>query len=245
VPMYRPTMNQTLPTPMHHGRLIVYICDPVPISRGGHELMDLKSGRVITRRRVTEIPVTELVIQAVENMAHERGLATLKITGRHTSPISPADWIAGVDYDDHHSQHDEDYIEDEEAFIEEEIGNESLYDRIDPEELADITSTRDEVEEQEQGEEIQEIEEQEPDPVLQEENEVPEEPELQEENEVPEEPEVPEQEEVPQQEVYDEEPDEEAKEVKTTRSGRVVIKPTRFIEQEHVILHQKEQRKLH
>jgi hypothetical protein len=144
----------------------------------------------------------------VENMAHEQGLATLKITGRHTSPLYPADWIAGVDYTENGNQ-DEDYIDDEEEMIEAEIDNEELYDRIDPEEIAELTYVRNEGEE-----ENQEIDEQEPDPVLQEENEVPEEPE------------VPEQEEVPQQEVHDEEPDEEPEEVKTTRSGRVIVKPT-------------------
>ncbi|MGC9176786.1 MAG: hypothetical protein ACP5F1_06910, partial [Thermoplasmata archaeon] len=34
--------------------------------QGGHELMDLNSGRVITRPRVWEIPVTPVVIRAVE-----------------------------------------------------------------------------------------------------------------------------------------------------------------------------------
>lgn len=31
--------------------------------------MDLHSGRVISRRHISENPVTELVIEAVENMA--------------------------------------------------------------------------------------------------------------------------------------------------------------------------------
>jgi hypothetical protein len=84
--------------------------------------MDLRTGRVITRRRITEIPVTELVIQAVENMALTQGLTSLKITGRHTSPIYPADWIAGVDYQEtNQDQDDDEYVDDEEAFIEEEI----------------------------------------------------------------------------------------------------------------------------
>jgi hypothetical protein len=81
---------------------------PVANIQGGHELMDLRTGRVITRRRVTEIPVTELIIQAVETMAVDQGITTLKITGRHTSPIYPADWIAGVDYDDQNDQNNDD-----------------------------------------------------------------------------------------------------------------------------------------
>jgi hypothetical protein len=51
-------------------------------------------------------------------MAIAQDITTLKITGRHTSPIYPTDWLAGVDYDDrqaHDRQRDEDYIEDEEA----------------------------------------------------------------------------------------------------------------------------------
>jgi hypothetical protein len=108
------------------------------------KLMDLRTGRVITRRRITETPVTELIVQAVENMAIAQDITTLKITGRHTSPIYPTDWLAGVDYDDrqaHDRQRDEDYIEDEEAMIEDEIADEALYDRIDPEEIAYLRDT--------------------------------------------------------------------------------------------------------
>jgi hypothetical protein len=126
----------------------------------------------------------------VENMAHEQGLTTLKITGRHTSPLHPPDWIAEVDYDQNQNQHqDEYYIDDEEVMIEAEIEDEELYDRIDPEEIAELTNVRDEGEE-----ENQEINDQEPDPVLQEEDGVPEE--LQGHEEVPEQEdsEVPEQE---------------------------------------------------
>jgi hypothetical protein len=115
---------------------------------------------------------------------------------------------------------------DEEAFIEEEIRNEALYDRIDPEELADITSTRNEVEEQEQGEEIQE-DEQEPDPVLHKPGQEDVEPE-------PEEEQV--QVDVPEQGQEDLElgdPDEEPEdESRRTRLGRAIVKPTRYIEQE-------------
>ena len=41
--------------------------------QGGHELMDLNSGRVITRCKVTEIPITKDVIDAVECMAEKKG----------------------------------------------------------------------------------------------------------------------------------------------------------------------------
>jgi hypothetical protein len=78
--------NEPNPTNTNAPTIDCIYLRPFPNLQGGHDLINLKTGRVITRRRVTEFPVTELVIQAVENMAHEQGLTTLKITGRHTSP---------------------------------------------------------------------------------------------------------------------------------------------------------------
>jgi hypothetical protein len=50
---------------------------------GGHELYDLNSGRVITRARVTQIPVTDVVIKAIERK------------NRKGAIFHDADWIAG------------------------------------------------------------------------------------------------------------------------------------------------------
>jgi hypothetical protein len=104
--------------------------------------------------------------------------------------------------------------------IEAENQDEELYDRIDPEEIAELTNVRDEGEEENQESNVQE-----PDPVVQEEDGVPEE--------------LQEHEEVPEQEEHDDDPEKEPEEEsKRTRSGRAIVKPTRYIEQEHVILHQ-------
>jgi hypothetical protein len=112
----------------------------------GHEVMDLRSGRVITRRNLKELPLTDLVIQAVENMAIQQGLTTLKFTNRTAPSICPADWIAGVDYeeddigDSYYNQPD---IEDQDDDL-----NEDTYDRIDNAELEDLFGgTKEQVEE--------------------------------------------------------------------------------------------------
>ena len=68
--------------------------------QGGHEVMDLNTGRVITCRKVTEIPVTDVVIRAVEAMAHNQGFKNLKFKNRHGVIFHDADWLAGVDYED-------------------------------------------------------------------------------------------------------------------------------------------------
>ena len=60
--------------------------------------MDLNSGRVITQRKVTEVPVTKLVIKAVEQMAYNKGFKSLKFKNRHGVIFHETDWITGVDY---------------------------------------------------------------------------------------------------------------------------------------------------
>jgi hypothetical protein len=70
--------NEPQPTNTNAPRTIdcIYL-RPFPNLQGGHEVMDLRSGRVITRRNLTEIPVTDLVIQAVEDLALQQGVTTL------------------------------------------------------------------------------------------------------------------------------------------------------------------------
>ena len=48
--------------------------------QGGHKLMDLNSRRVVTWYKVTEIPVTELIVQAVEKLAKNEGFKGIKFT---------------------------------------------------------------------------------------------------------------------------------------------------------------------
>jgi hypothetical protein len=82
--------------------------------QGGHELYDLNSGRVITRARVTQIPVTDVVIKAIERIAEDQGFKSLKFKNRKGAIFHIVDWIAGVDYDENVQQdddNDEDYDE--------------------------------------------------------------------------------------------------------------------------------------
>ena len=98
--------------------------------------MDLNTGCVITCRKVTEIP--DVVIKAVEAMAHNQGFKNLKFKNRHGVIFHDADWLAGVDYKDEdeceeNADEDEEYEDSEEQDIElEEAKN------IDPGEIDDI-----------------------------------------------------------------------------------------------------------
>ena len=118
-----------------------------PLMNGqGHEVMNLHTGRVCTRRKVTEIPVTPSVIKLVETMAYKQGFKCLKFYNRHGVELVPADLIAGVDYLDDEDE-DDDYtiitsnLSDDDSDSDDE---DSLppddFDPIEPDELEEPTT---------------------------------------------------------------------------------------------------------
>jgi hypothetical protein len=113
---------------------------PVNSMQGGHELYDLNSGRVITRARVTQIPVTDVVIKAIERIAEDQGFKSLKFKNRKGAIFHNADWIAGVDYDENTQQEDDynkDYDKEDNEDPDEDIEDDQ-YNRINKDELEDL-----------------------------------------------------------------------------------------------------------
>jgi hypothetical protein len=133
--------------------------------QGGHELYDLNLNRVIARARVSQIPVTEVVIKAI---AEDQGFKSLKFKNCKGAIFHDGDWIAGVDYDENIQQdadNDEAYEDDENEEQDKEIDEE--YDRIDDEEIEDLIEEQREQdnpnqhrEDEEQGDDEAEEEEQ-------------------------------------------------------------------------------------
>jgi hypothetical protein len=60
---------------------------PAQNQQGGYELMDLNSGQLISRNIVHKIPVTHVVIKAVENMAYQQGFKSLSSRTETASSI--------------------------------------------------------------------------------------------------------------------------------------------------------------
>jgi len=78
----------------------IYLC-PAQNIQGGHEVMDLATGHVITCGRVIEVPITKTIIEVVENMGYEQGFKKgLKFTNRSGTIFPDNDWIAGVENDE-------------------------------------------------------------------------------------------------------------------------------------------------
>ena len=134
--------------------------------------MDLNSGRMITQNIIHVIPVTDVVIKAVETMAIAQGFTNLKFKNRHGVIFHNADWIAGVDYDDNDDANQEDDDEEYHHEAEDDENKEEVeeQEQIDPDEVDNIISDakehinptiHEEGDEPEQLEQLQELNDQE------------------------------------------------------------------------------------
>ena len=91
-------------------------------------------------RKVTEIPVTDVVIKAVEAMANNHGFKNLKFMNRHGVIFHDADWLAGVDYEDEDEEECEENADEDEEYKDSEEQDIELKEakNIDPVEIDDI-----------------------------------------------------------------------------------------------------------
>ena len=62
--------------------------------------MGLDTGYPISAQKVTKLPVSDVVIKRVEELAKNQGFKVLKFANRRGKPIFDASLIAGVDYDE-------------------------------------------------------------------------------------------------------------------------------------------------
>jgi hypothetical protein len=110
---------------------------PTAGTQGGHELLHLQTNKVITRPRVTPVPITPNIIAQVHAIAETDGMPKgLKIKNRTNRVLFDTTWSAGVDYDE--AFDDEDYDQDEEEEVEEEGEEEYEAEEIDENEIADL-----------------------------------------------------------------------------------------------------------
>jgi hypothetical protein len=121
---------------------------------------------MITRRRVTPIPITPAIIKMVHRIAEQDGMPKgLKITNRTRQVLYDSTWIAGVDYDEDEFE-DEDYHP---SSDEDEDSDDSDDEDSDEEEQPQVEEPDEEEESEEESEE-----EQDPNPTTAEEQTIPE-----------------------------------------------------------------------
>ncbi len=77
--------------------------------QGCHDLLHLQMNCMITRCRITHIPITPAIIKMVHCIAKKDGMPKgLKITNHTGQVLYNSTWIAAVDYDEDEFK-DEDY----------------------------------------------------------------------------------------------------------------------------------------
>ena len=99
----------------------------------GHEIYDIKTKAIITRSKITQVPLTHAIIKAVEQHAHDDGMRGLKIRTSKGDLLWDSSWTAGVEHEedaddrDHESdESDDDSDSESETSFEEEISPEEL-----------------------------------------------------------------------------------------------------------------------
>ena len=97
---YVQAVHENLPTNTQNPRTIgcIYL-RPRLGDHVVHELLSLNSGKIITRRKVTVIPITDEVIARVEHFAKRDGMKPdLVFKNGRGEPILDLDLIAGADH---------------------------------------------------------------------------------------------------------------------------------------------------
>ena len=120
---YVQASNDTDPTNTNAPRIVdaVYLRPALNV-QGGHKLMHLATGDLIRRRKVTEIPATDSVINAVEKLVEREGITSFKIDTHHGVRTTETEFAGVHENDDdeaHEEEHDEDYDNDQEMDQEE------------------------------------------------------------------------------------------------------------------------------
>ena len=81
---------------------------PVTNAQGGHEVFNLATKRVLTRHKVTTVPITTAVIDSVNAMAAADQMQGLVIKSKTGHILYDSAWIAGVDYNEDPNNNDDD-----------------------------------------------------------------------------------------------------------------------------------------
>jgi len=105
-------------------------------------MLNLATNKEITSTRVTQVPITDLVIRAVEELAAQDGMTPLKIENRARTMIYNNNMLPGIDCEEDtepvSAGHNPTYIPRPQRSYDNELGNERNYAPITLSELDDL-----------------------------------------------------------------------------------------------------------
>jgi hypothetical protein len=143
IPQFSYVQAHDEPTPLNAPNARTLDClyvRPILNDQGGHKLFHLGTKTMITRRKVTVVPMTASVIEHVERLAKADGMTGLVIHNRDGTKFYDSSWIAGVNHTDDEGYddvyEDSDYEDEPEDDVELEVDEEDV--DIEVEEDVDI-----------------------------------------------------------------------------------------------------------
>ena len=146
--------------------------------QGSHGVMNLHTGKPITRNKITPVLMTKLALNQVEKMARDQGITKIKFTNKRGMQLPHSNWLAGVDCDNNHFE-DEDSDDDDDKDDDEHQPQQCTQDiklqtddNIDMEEMEDLLHDE---QDQEDFEESSQDEDQESNPITNEDDDMEEE----------------------------------------------------------------------
>ena len=82
---------------------------PTTGKQPGYHLLNLATRQVIVRPKVRELPITDLIIDAVNQMATKDGIKSMKFSTIDGLPFEDPAWIAGADSEESNNDDDKSY----------------------------------------------------------------------------------------------------------------------------------------
>ena len=97
---YLQAMHENDPTNAMTERSIdgIYL-HPNTNQQGGHVIMNMNTGKIITRGRVVTVPLSKTIKDTVEQMAYRQGFKKMKDSNKNGIVIPNMDWDAEDDYE--------------------------------------------------------------------------------------------------------------------------------------------------
>jgi len=115
---------------------------PMKNKQGGYVMLNLATNKEITSTRITQVPITDLVIRTVEELAAQDGMMPLKIETCTRTVIYNNDMLPGMDYEEDvepvTAGHDPTYVPMPQRSYDNELSNARNFAPVDSSKLADL-----------------------------------------------------------------------------------------------------------
>jgi len=137
--------ERTIKNDLKQRTLDTLFLTPMKNKQGGDVMLNLATNKEVTSTCITQVPITDLVIRTVEELAAHNGMTPLKIENRTRTLIYNNDMLPGIDYKEDlkpvTAGHDPTYVPRPQCSYDNDLSNERNFAPIDSSKLDNLTSS--------------------------------------------------------------------------------------------------------